>query len=389
MRGRQGQQADRYDELMARHGALQAMVWALLGDHEVGGGASTQGIRLAADGSLDAELVLRHPDGRTESRWFRADPGQEPAEVGPPPRPRGPEPTRSARPADETAERSAQVRRIAAAHLPPAAVEDLVSWLRPALRLDHARPGETVVARLGGLPRLPVNGWPVWEGVGPLNHVLSLDLPAVSALLPELGLPQEGQLAFFYYDGRYLDDVMTTVGSWDPETRHGARVLHLRPDLSARGHVSDLPTPAPPGLEPYREVAMAAVRTVTWPSFELPWVEDAWRRHSVAPAAVDGLVDDLGELPHSGTDVHLVGGHPAPQQGPVEYEVEQFRRGALAELFEWDADDVVAALPRWRSVLQVASDDSADMMWGDVGQLHWLVRDDDPPEQAGFTWQCG
>ena len=29
------------------------------------------------------------------------------------------------------------------------------------------------------------------------------------------------------------------------------------------------------------------------------------------------------------------------------------------------------------------------MMWGDVGQLHWLVRDDAPPEEAAFTWQCG
>lgn len=47
----------------------------------------------------------------------------------------------------------------------------------------------------------------------------------------------------------------------------------------------------------------------------------------------------------------------------------------------------------WRSVdrllLQVASDDDADMMWGDVGQLYYLVRDAEQPEEALFTWQCG
>jgi len=218
--------------------------------------------------------------------------------------------------------------------------------------------------------------------------VLTLELAAVSRLLPELGLAEVGTLAFFYYDGRYLNDVESTVGTWEPETRHGARVLHLRPDLSTRERVTDLLTPAPPGLDPYPAVGFTPARILTWPSFELAWVEEAWQRHGVSAAAVSALREALSELPWNGWDQHLVGGHATPQQGPVEYEVEQLRCALADEPFDWGSPQVVAALPRWRSLLQVGSD-NADMMWGDVGQLHWLIRDDALPEEAAFTCQCG
>lgn len=397
-RGNRDPGADRYDELMARRGAIQALLWRRQGEHMEasaraqplpGGsyGAETAGVRLAPDGSLDAELELRHPDGRTETVRFVAHPGETPVEVAP-----GgaaspePDPPSSV---DETAECESEIRRIAAAHLPAGAAAELLGWLRPALRLRPAQEGQEVVAQLGGLPTLPLNSWPVWEGHGPLSHVLTLDLPAASRMLPELGLPDVGTLAFFYYDGRYLDDFATTVGTWDVETRHGARVLHLRPDLSTRESVTDLLTPAPAGLNPYPAVGLTAVRILTWPSFELDWVRDAWRRHGVPGRSVDAVSEALSELRWNGWDQHLVGGHPTPQQGPVEYEAEQLRRAVAGEPFEWGSPEVEAMLPRWRSLLQVGSDDGADMMWGDVGHLHWLVRDDAPPEEAAFTWQCG
>lgn len=142
--------------------------------------------------------------------------------------------------------------------------------------------------------------------------MLTLELAAVSRLLPELGLAEVGTLAFFYYDGRHL----------------------------------------------------------------------------MSAAAVSALREALSELPWNGWDQHLVGGHATPQQGPVEYEVEQLRCALADEPFDSGSPQVVAALPRWRSLLQVGSD-NAGMMWGDVGQLHWLIRDDALPEEAAFTCQCG
>ena len=70
-------------------------------------------------------------------------------------------------------------------------------------------------------------------------------------------------------------------------------------------------------------------------------------------------------------------------------EVEQLRRGLDGTTFTWDASDVIEDASRWQLLLQVGSDDDADMMWGDVGQLYFLVDDAGEPEEALFTWQCG
>ena len=71
-----------------------------------------------------------------------------------------------------------------------------------------------------------------------------------------------------------------------------------------------------------------------------------------------GRREALRDLPGNGYDQHLVGGHPTPQQAPVEYEVEQLRCAVVGEPFDWGSPDVGAALPRWRSLLQVGSDDA-------------------------------
>ena len=393
--------SDRYEELIARREALQRTVQHRMQQHlesvlqrqPLAGGSArstTRGITLGPDGTLYAELELSHPDGRTETVRLQATAGRAPEEA-PAPEPQGDATVTPVATRDETAERVATVRDLAERHLPPAAAAEFLGWLRPALRLERADERDPVVAQLGGLPTLPINSWPVWEGHGPLSHVLTLDCAAVSRLLPELSLPEVGTLAFFYYDGRYLDDHLTTVGSWDPDTHAGARVLHLRPDLSTPAHLSDALTPAPPGLDPYPPVGLTAVRTVTWPSPELPWVDAAWERLGLsgdASGPVDALMDELWELPAAGYDTHQVGGHATPQQGAVELEVEQFRRGVEGAPFDWSDPDVQESAARWQLLLQVASNDT-DMMWGDDGQLYWLTRDQESPVDASFTWQCG
>lgn len=269
--------------------------------------------------------------------------------------------------------------------------------LRPALRLEHAGKDDPVIAQLGGLPTLPINSWPVWEGHGPLSHVLSFDCQPVSAMLPELGLPASGRLAFFYFDGAY-DEFQSAVGSWDPSSRAGFRVMHVHPEQSTRAHITDAATPAPPGLPVFPPVALTAVKTVTWPSRETLMAESLWQkaglvgpRPGVAAPPVESFYDALWDLPGGGYDTHQIGGHACPQQGPVEVEVEQLRRGLLGEPFDWNDPSVHSAASDWRLLLllQVASDDAAKMMWGDVGQLYYLVRGAEPAEEALFTWQCG
>jgi hypothetical protein len=359
-----------------------------------GGGSRTDGIRLARDGSLDASLELRDEHGRTTTVWLRADPHGEVVEtvVG-----AGAE-TQTERPpraGDETDERLDVVTALADEHLPAGAAQDFLALLRPALRLEHAGEGDPVVAQLGGLPSLPINSWPVWDGHGSLSHVLTFDCETVGAMLPELGLPATGRLAFFYFDGAF-DDFASTVGTWDPTTRPGFRVMRLHPEQAAPHDRMDVATPAPPGLAAFPAVALTAVRTLSWPAHESPIAESVWSRAGLVgprpgvPApSVAALYDALHELPHGGYDTHQIGGYACPQQNSVELEVEQLRRGLEGEPFDWSDPDVRVSATGWQLLLQVASDDDADMMWGDVGQLYYLVRSPNDPEGALVTLQCG
>ncbi|MEU8221874.1 DUF1963 domain-containing protein [Kribbella sp. NPDC048915] len=290
---------------------------------------------------------------------------------------------------DESDERRSVVTAVARKYLPADVADEFVAMLRPALRLVRARDGEPVVAQLGGLPTvsaLSASSWPTWEGHGPLDHVLSFDCAPVAAMLPELGLPTDGRLAFFYFDGK--DEFESTVGPWDPSTRPGFRVLHLAASTRA-----DAATPAPRGLDPFPAVPLAAVRTLSWPSYQTLSVEALWSKHGLrgpsADPVIDGLYDELWKLPDAGYDTHQIGGHAWSQQAPVELEVEQLRCGLAGEPFDWSDPSVQSATSEWQLLLQVASDDAANMMWGDLGQLYYLVRDAQQPADALFTWQCG
>ena len=302
---------------------------------------------------------------------------------------------------DETAERFGVVSALARQHLPAPAADDLLATLRPALRLVHATGDQPVVGHLGGQPSLTGGSWPWWEGRGPLSHVLSFDCAVVARLLPELGVPAEGRLAFFYFDGRYADFSSSMVDSRDPGTAPGFRVRHVPGSFD--GHRD--PSTPPSDLEPFPEVSLGAVRTLTWPDPEAPVAQAVWRTHGLEgpepyllSAPVHAFYEALWKLPGGG-DTHQIGGHPSPQQGTVELEAEELRRGLDARLpgarpfdpaaFDRDDPAVLVAASRWQLLLQVASDDAAGMMWGDVGQLYYLARSPGDPEDALFTWQCG
>ncbi|WP_162605951.1 YwqG family protein [Jiangella aurantiaca] len=353
---------------------------------------SSDGIVLGLDGTLTATIRLRDAHGVETRVVLRAKAGGGVEVVQP--SDKGSAPPSPARSLDETEDRIRLVTALAREHLSAPAAEEFLAMLRPALRLVHAGEDDRVIAQLGGLPTLPINSWPVWDGHGPLSHVLSFDCAPVAELLPELGIPHEGRLTFFYFDGAY-DDYRSIVGTWDPSTSPGFHVLHLHPENS-RAHITDAATPVRPGLTPFAPVALAAVRTLTWPAHETPMAGALWMKHGLVDVGsarpsepVRALYDALWKLPGGGYDTHQIGGHPCPQQGPVEMEVEQLRRGLGGEPFAWDDPEVRSAASTWQLLLQVASDDDADMMWGDVGQLYYLASDVERPGEALFTWQCG
>jgi hypothetical protein len=269
------------------------------------------------------------------------------------------------------------VEQIGAEHLP---VEHRAAWLellRPAVRLVPARPGEPVVARLGGSVDLSDGTpWPQWPGHGALQLVAEIDCAALTAFPLDIELPTSGRLLLFYVgDNGDPDDL---VGTWDPASLAGARLLHD-------------PAPVTPGA-PDGAVELTGVSVVTAPGYEHPdlrrrfdpsGVDDAWDAH---PVCSDDFHEALWER-HDGP-AHQVGGYADPVQGPVEAEVAVAALGNPS----WSDPALAAESDRWELLVQVDSDDDAGFLWGDAGMLYWLARTDDHGrtglDQVSFTWQC-
>ncbi|MFE5864941.1 YwqG family protein [Streptomyces virginiae] len=276
-------------------------------------------------------------------------------------------------------------------HLPPDDAARWIGLLTPGLRLAHAGDGPAA-GRLGGLPELPLDlPWPTWEGDGPLSHIASLDCAALAAAGDcGLALPDSGTLLFFHFDGR-VDGDDSPVDASDPATRPGAQVLHVPAGTPTRVR------PAPPELLAYPEVPLTAQAGMTVPAYAAPGLRAAfgkvvdsarWRHHPLNGRLFTKGLIDLDSTPD---DVrHRIGGHPVPVQGAVEREIAQAVLGRPGTSRNDPDLDVEAA--RWVLLAQIDTDYAADMMWGDVGTLYWLIRPADLAagrfDHARFALQC-
>lgn len=281
-------------------------------------------------------------------------------------------------------------------HLPPEVAERWIALIRPALRLRTCRRGEKRVGQLGGLPSLPHDlAWPKWEGEGSLNFVASIECGRLPSDKVDIALPDSGTLLFFYFDcdSGYFDPEYPprTVGVWDPESLVGARVIFV----PAGTAVAERATPS--DIEPYDYVPLTAKPVLTGPDWSHPAFRAACRNLSDADrgflrdhANGDKFKSALRRLTPS--PWHQVGGHAVPVQDAVEVEAAQAKLGVRAPFDDptWEACEQEGQ--RWALLAQIDTDSEADMRWGDLGTLYWLIRPEDLAtrdfEASSFTWQC-
>jgi uncharacterized protein YwqG len=279
-----------------------------------------------------------------------------------------------------------QLKDLALSSLPLDAAQRWGAMVRPGVRLRTDAADQAVIATLGGRPHLPAAmPWPQWQGKGPLSFVGEVDCTAASTFAPWLGLPPNGHLLCFYFDGQY-DNGAATVGYWDPETAAGAQILYV-PD-----HTERVEAHQPDNIEPFPVVVLGCEVIGTPPSWENPALGDVWEQAREPFLQFYGQLYELDDA--DGVPRHQLGGHPSSLQGPVELEVAMATlHRETGEKPKW-TDDVVQrdAAAGWSLVVQVDTDDAANMMWGDVGMLYYLARPADLADvrfdRAAFTWQC-
>lgn len=177
-------------------------------------------------------------------------------------------------------------------------------------------------------------------------------------------LPAQGALFFFY------DSEQSTWG-FDPNDRGSWAVLYAADGIA--DHVSIEPTDLNDEGR-YAEISIGATADLSIPDPDrlgagaLDLSETDWN-----------LIEALRSTP---SPTHQVGGYPRPVQNDgMELDCQlasnglylgngdAYRSARAQELDDGKSD--------WRLLLQLDSDDDAEMMWGDVGTLYFWIREQD------------
>jgi len=270
--------------------------------------------------------------------------------------------------------------------LPAEVAATWIELFQPGIRLVSAGGGSRV-GQLGGNPSLPAAmDWPTWPGQGSLNFVAAVDCALLPRTFVTTPLPDAGSLLFFYFDRRYEYSAMA-------EDVEGSRVIFV----PAGTAVTERTAPADASSYPRRDLFAEVVATAPEREHVLLDRSATASGVSLAEAVKTGLgpgrsgTDVFGELVwevNQGVPLHQVGGFAAPVQDSVEKEI-----AAVVLDDAWSDPQLDEEAARWVLLAQIDSDDDADMIWGDVGTLYWLIRADDLKahkfDASRCVMQCG
>jgi uncharacterized protein YwqG len=249
--------------------------------------------------------------------------------------------------------------------------EPLVRMALPAVRFRTEPSSRCAIgeSRIGGAPDVPSDfRWPEFGGQ-PLAFIAQLDLAQFAAGSPLGDLPLAGWLLFFY-------DARQQTWGFDPNDRGSAAVVYLPPDTVAR------PRPLPDPLNEEGRFGQCAVRdlrtVLTLPGYDSPLVEALAFSKAEQSSYVDNVLQSLNA---EGQVYHQLGGHAEPIQSDMQLECQLASHGIYCGNPAGYQDPRRAALEPgsvdWRLLLQIDSDDNAQMMWGDVGRLYYWTRKQD------------
>jgi hypothetical protein len=198
--------------------------------------------------------------------------------------------------------------------------------------------------------------WPK-PGARPLSFIAQLDLAKLRPYDVERRLPSTGVLSFFYdaggcFEGRDTDPNKTRV-FWFPEA---SKLVPCRAPAKAESYSRC-------GLRYFAERTLPFART-----------------HLARRLGLDDYFNfycdarELMRAPRCDGEVHRVLGNPDAIQGDmtrqIVYEVAKAKIDRPKPALEAEADKL-------RLLLQIDSDERAEMMWGDLGRLFFWIREDD------------
>ena len=211
---------------------------------------------------------------------------------------------------------------------------------------------------IGGIPMVPTDfEWPIRQSGQQLHFLCQINLGELEKIAFSVeGLPAEGMLSFFY-------DLVDQP--WGDGDEQDAWRVYLFPDLLQLVPAKD---PETCNLNP------ASIRWKRKESYPDPMSDEAINSLSVEAqkAYQEFCFGDYGEDP-----CHRLMGYPKLVQSDVRYECEWASRKLTAKLLEEIGEQQLQSDSRdWRLLLQLDSDETLDMYWGDCGSLYFCIKEE-------------
>ena len=269
--------------------------------------------------------------------------------------------------------------------------ERLKLFLKPAIRMESspasAHPLPVGASKLGGLPDLPPTlTWPTWKEV-PMVFLVQINLQEVAPYDLEQLLPAHGFLYFFCQSQSLSQGFDTKVWDYiDPYEPESWRVLFFD------GKTADLhATPVPEGLA--QEALLPGCTLQFGPALTLPPVESAMitslhlgKEERKQYRNLLQIFDDV----FLGTDDtvyhhHRLLGYPFQMQGDMQLLCQMANLHVALEqwthLDEETKASIEAGALEWVHLLQIDTDEYAQVTWGDNGSLSYWIKQADLKRQ--------
>lgn len=239
-------------------------------------------------------------------------------------------------------------------------------------------------SRIGGMPDLPLDiDWPINQGT-PLAFIAQINLRELMGINGEQALPDSGYLYFFY-------DSNEQPWGFDPKDRGAWKVIYVREKQGALVRASNIPK----GGTTHKLRGIKFQQEYNLPGWESIVVESMKLDGNEIDLLFD-LQDRIANLYGTIGLIHRLLGHPDEIQGEMQLECQLASRGIYCGDSTGYNDPRRGELEKgatdWRLLLQIDSDDDADMMWGDCGRIYFWVEDSKLKQlEFGNTWlilQC-
>jgi uncharacterized protein YwqG len=256
----------------------------------------------------------------------------------------------------------------------------LESIREPAIALSKSESKPS--SKIGGLPNLPNDiDWPAWKEA-PMSFLCQLDLSEIYKN-NKTDLPDSGALYFFY------NQEQETWG-FDPKDEGSWKVIYIDSVLSEIPERS-----VPEGLSDefiYAQQHIQFKPIKAYPDSQ----DDRVGKLNLNDTQFDQY-DELRFSVFSNNPSHQLFGCPAPVQGDdMDLECQLVTNG----LYCGDATgyndpkrkELEAGRSDWKLLLQLDSDDDAEMMWGDCGMLYFWIKKQDLQsrnfDKCWMVFQC-